>query len=413
MKFRNGNKDLNLAGFQSICNKSFDKYTLLASVKHHAPIKRMSNNSPSDCILVVDDNDLNRRLVMLTLGKLGYEVVEAESGRMALECVGARQIDLVLLDVTMPGMDGIEVLTRLRQRYTVLELPVIMFTADDNQERIVEALSQGANDYLLKPLNPAVAAARIKTQLSIACLSKLKDNVLRFASHDLKKPMLVIADIIETMRGMQTQQVNPAEMNEYLELLDQTNQRMLDVVHGFLDQNQFQASTLQADDAIDLNALICETKQANELYANQKHTALSIDLASGLPRFRTDEFKVRQVLDNMIGNAIKFSPLGAHVLIRSEMREDVVLVEVVDDGPGLTPEDQGKLFQYGAHLSNKPTGGESSSGIGLCLCKELIEAAGGLIGARTNRGKGATFWFSLPIAREAAGSRHGSAMRSE
>lgn len=374
----------------------------------------MSKNSSSNCILVVDDNDLNRRLVMLTLGKLGYEVVEAENGRMALECVGARQIDLVLLDVTMPEMDGIEVLTLLRQRYTMLELPVIMFTADDKQERIVEALSLGANDYLLKPLNPAVAAARIKTQLSIACLSKLKDNVLRFASHDLKKPMLVIADIIEAMRGMQTQHVSrPTEMHEYLELLDQTNQRMQGVVHGFLDQNQFQAGNVQADDAIDLNELICETKQANEVYANKKHTALSIDLASSLPRFRADGFKVRQVLDNMIGNAIKFSPLGAHVLIRSQMQENVVLVEVVDDGPGLTAEDQGKLFQYGVRLSNKPTAGESSSGIGLCLCKELIEAAGGSIGARTNHGRGTTFWFSLPVAREDAGSRRGSAMRSE
>jgi two-component system sensor histidine kinase/response regulator len=358
----------------------------------------MSKNPPSLCILVVDDNDLNRRLVILTLGKLGYEVVGAVSGAEALDRIAKRDIDLVLLDIAMPEMDGIEVLTRLRKQFSMLELPVIMFTADDHEEQIVEALSLGANDYLLKPLNPAVAAARIKTQLSIASLSKLKDKFLRFASHDLKKPMLVIADIIETVRGMQTQQASKLEeLHEYLDLIDTTNQRMQDVVHGFLDQNQFQSGEQANAAQINLNEVIQEIRVVNDVYANKKQTALSTELASNLPLVRVDAFKVRQVLDNMIGNAIKFSPIGAKVLIRSLPQDDSVLVEVIDDGPGLTQSDQANLFKRGVRLSNKPTGGESSSGIGLCLCKDLIEAEGGQIGARTNSGKGATFWFSLPV----------------
>ena len=358
----------------------------------------MSKNPPSQTILVVDDNDLNRRLVMLTFSKLGYEVVGATSGAEALETVARRDIDLVLLDITMPEMDGIEVLTRLRQQFSMLELPVMMFTADDDEERIVEALSLGANDYLLKPLNPAVAAARIKTQLSIACLSKLKDKFLHFASHDLKKPMLVIADIVETVRGMQTQQASRLdEMQEYLDLIDTTNQSMQDVVHGFLDQNQFQPRELDRPAPINLNEVIQEVQQVNDVYANKKHTVLSTELAPDLPPLQADAFKVRQVLDNIIGNAIKFSPIGAQVLIRSVTTGDSVKVEVVDNGPGLTPSDQTKLFQRGVQLSNKPTGGESSTGIGLCLCKELIEAEGGKIGAHTNQGRGATFWFSLPV----------------
>jgi two-component system sensor histidine kinase/response regulator len=358
----------------------------------------MSKNPPTQTILVVDDNDLNRRLVMLTLGKLGYVVVDAVNGVEALQRVARRDIDLVLLDITMPEMDGIEVLTRLRQQYSVLELPVIMFTADDDEERIVEALSLGANDYLLKPLNQAVAAARIKTQLSIASLSKLKDQFLRFASHDLKKPMLVIADIIETVRGLQTQQVSKlAELHGYLDLIDQTNLRMQDVVHGFLDQNQIHCSETVKMEAVNLNAVIQEIKDLNDVYAEKKHTVLSTELAPNLPHVKADSFKVRQVLDNIIGNAIKFSPAGAQVRIRSLAQNDAVRVEVIDNGPGLTPADQAKLFKSGVQLSNKPTGGESSSGIGLSLCKDLIEAAGGQIGAYSNHGQGSTFWFSLPV----------------
>jgi two-component system, sensor histidine kinase and response regulator len=369
----------------------------------------MSDPVSVKSILVVDDNDLNRRLVKMTLSKLGYDIIEAENGVMALEVIGERHIDLVLLDVSMPEMDGIEVLTRLRLNYSMLELPVIMFTADDKQERIVEALSLGANDYLLKPLNQAIAAARIKTQLSIACLSRLKDNVVRFASHDLKKPMLVMADIIESLRASPPRQNGEAgAIEEELALLDQTNRRMQEVVHGFLDQNQFQVSQSSLDERLDLNTLIHETREANDLYAGKKQTVLNTELASHLPPVNAESFKIRQVLDNMIGNAIKFSPPGSHVVIRSQLQGDSVQVEVVDDGPGLTPADQAQLFISGVQLSNKPTGGESSSGIGLSLCKELIEATGGRIGARTNPDRGATFWFSLPVFDKAAALQLGS-----
>lgn len=352
----------------------------------------------SKTILVVDDNDLNRRLVRVTLGKLGFEVVEAENGPLALAMVNERNIDLVLLDVGMPDMDGIAVLASLRQEYTVLELPVIMFTADDKQERIVEALTLGANDYLLKPLDPAIAAARIRTQLSIACLSKLKDKVVRFASHDLKKPMLVMQDIIETLRGMSFEQPGEREeMHEYLGLLDQTSQRMQDVVYGFLDQDQFKISQAPEERRLDLNAEIEEAHQVNSLYAEKKNTWLELELASSLPELRADGFKIRQVLDNLIGNAIKFCPQGSRVIVRSRLHGNTVRVEVEDNGPGLTDADRQRLFVHNGPLSNKPTGGETSSGVGLPLCRDLIEAAGGHIGAHSESGKGATFWFSLPL----------------
>lgn len=355
--------------------------------------------SPSKTILVVDDNELNRRLVRATLGKLGFEVVEAEDGPVALSMIREQQIDLVLLDVSMPEMDGIALLANLRQDYTMLELPVIMFTADDKQERIVEALSLGANDYLLKPLNADIAAARIRTQLSIVCLSKLKDQVVRFASHDLKKPMLVISDIIDTMRGMSFQQAGALdEVHDYLGLLDQTNQRMQDVVHGFLDQNQFQTGPVPPEDRVDLNVLIEETCQANGVYAEKKQIGLQTELTGNLPGVSADSFKVRQVLDNILGNAIKFCPPGSRIVIRSLLQGGSARVEVEDNGPGLTDADQQRLFVSNGPLSNKPTGGETSSGIGLPLCKDLIEAVGGFIGASSEPGQGATFWISLPLS---------------
>lgn len=357
----------------------------------------MNKNPSLQRILVVDDDDLNRRLVMLTFTKLGYEVDGAASGDEAIARIARNDIDLVLLDITMPVMDGIEVLKNLRQQYTMLELPVMMFTADDQEERIVEALSLGANDYLLKPLNPSVAAARIKTQLAIASLSNLKDEFLRFASHDLKKPMLVIADVLEAFRAS-TSFESGSEQDEFLGLISNTNQRMQEVVDGFLNRNQLQLAPQQHN--LNLDEIIMEVIQLNKAYAEKKQIEIDTVMLSGLPALKQDAFKIRQVLDNMLGNAIKFCPTGSKVTICTLVENNLVRIEVIDNGPGLTDEDLNKVFKHGAQLSNKPTGGESSTGVGLNLCKKLIESEGGMVGAHANPGQGATFWFSLPIQIE-------------
>jgi diguanylate cyclase (GGDEF)-like protein len=117
-------------------------------------------------LLLVDDEPLNRDVLQRRLSRAGYRVLTAENGAEALEVAGANRVDLVLLDVMMPGMDGIETLRRLRQSRSVAELPVIMVTAKDGSEDVVAALDAGANDYVTKPVNFAVAQARIRTQLS-------------------------------------------------------------------------------------------------------------------------------------------------------------------------------------------------------------------------------------------------------
>jgi diguanylate cyclase (GGDEF)-like protein len=117
-------------------------------------------------LLLVDDEPMNRDVLQRRLARSRYRVLTAENGAEALEIVGAQRIDLVLLDVMMPGIDGVETVRRLRQAHSVSELPIIMVTAKDSTEDIVEALDAGANDYVTKPIDFAVAQARIRTQLT-------------------------------------------------------------------------------------------------------------------------------------------------------------------------------------------------------------------------------------------------------
>ena len=124
-------------------------------------------DSETGTLLVVDDNELNRDMLSRRLQRRGYEVATAEDGAVALEMIEQRRFDVVLLDVMMPGIDGFEVLRRVRKTHPPTELPIIMATAKDDREDIVEALKLGANDYVTKPLDFPVVFARVQTQLSL------------------------------------------------------------------------------------------------------------------------------------------------------------------------------------------------------------------------------------------------------
>src|SRR6478672_1964914 len=123
--------------------------------------------APQATLLIVDDEELNREGLARRLRRHDYEVVAAKSGREAIELLGGRRFDLVLLDIMMPGMNGLEVLKFLRRVDSLLNLPIIMVTAKGESEDMVEAFELGANDYVTKPLDFPVVLARIRTQLAL------------------------------------------------------------------------------------------------------------------------------------------------------------------------------------------------------------------------------------------------------
>ncbi len=350
-------------------------------------------------LLLVDDDAMTRQFMSARLTRHGYDITLAEEGFRALHLLESESFDLLLLDIMMPGMSGIEVLTQARRKFSMLSLPVIMVTANDLEESMVEALEKGANDYLLKPISMPVTLARIKTQLSLGYLSALKDEFVRFASHDLKKPLMLLRDIAGELQGSAESDDTElsAATRESLSLLVDTADNMQNVVQGFLDQS---AALIDGNyarrSAVNINEMVTHAVQANEGYAQRKGVQLSAVLADKSLLVHGDGFQLSQVLDNLLGNAIKFSPQNSTTVVRTLSAEGYVQVDVCDTGPGINNDDMRKLFVDGAHLSNLPTGHETSSGVGLVLCKQLVELHGGEIGARNNRDRGTTFWIRLP-----------------
>lgn len=350
-------------------------------------------------LLLIDDDEMARDFMTVRLSRRGFSVVAVEGGYQALEVIKNQEFDLVLTDMMMPEISGYETLLEIRKLYSMLELPVIMVTSVDQEESIIKSLQAGANDYLVKPLNLEIALARINSQLSLKYLSSFKDEFLAFASHDLKKPLMLMLDIAREMdSNLDGCKDSDQQVCEDLSLLIKTGENMDVVIQGFLEFESMRSGQINLEKVkLNMNNLIEKYISSNEAYARKKEVELSHDLDNNLPTVVVDGMRIGVVLENLIGNAIKFSPGKSGTVVRSRSDGKQVIIEVCDQGPGLLEEDMKKLFVKHARLSNKPTGSETSTGLGLAICKQLIALHGGDIGARNNKDDGSTFWFSLPV----------------
>ncbi len=349
-------------------------------------------------ILVVDDNEMNRDMLSRRLIRQGHTVETAIDGKSALDILEEKAFDLILLDVMMPEVSGLEVLKTLREKHTMADMPIIMVTAKDQSEDIVEALKQGANDYITKPVDFPVASARIQTQLALKRLSLLKDEFLAIASHDLKNPLTGILGFTGVLQvKLSPGKTIAADDLQCINRIEKLAWVMNRIIGDFLDFQALEDGELRLQfQDINLNETATLSIENNKDYASRKKIHLEPALDPELGLSVADEARIQQVMDNFLSNAIKFCPEESRVLVKTRKEDLHIIFEVSDTGPGLTEADLQKIFTKYSRLSNKPTGGEKSSGLGLAICKKIIELHMGEIGVYNNPTSGVTFWFKLP-----------------
>lgn len=349
-------------------------------------------------VLVVDDHEMNRDMLSRRLRREGYRVTVAAGAREALDVMASQPVDLLLLDIMMPEISGLEVLEGLRRERSLADLPVLMVTARDGTEDVVRALELGANDYVTKPVDFPVLLARVRTHLGLRRLSQLKDEFLGIASHDLKNPLshlLGTAVLIRSLVPPGTPM--PEDIYELACGMEGSVRKMQGLIEDFLEFQASEDGSLKVRLAsLDLKDLAREAGAGAAMAARQKGIALACDDGPDPAVVRGDAMRLAQVIQNLVDNALKFCRPGDRVQLRTSRSGPHVRLEVEDSGPGLTDEDLARVFTKFARLSNRPTAGESSTGLGLAIAKQFVEAQGGSIGVRNNPGGGATFWFELP-----------------
>lgn len=302
----------------------------------------------------------------------------------------------------MPGITGFQVLETLRRVHPLDELSIIMVTARDGSHDVVEAFQKGANDYVTKPIDLTVVMARVNTQLSLRRLSQANREFLGVASHDLKKPLMLVTDAVQNLgEDYPVGSSVTSDLHEVLGIIKRAADFMQHIVQDYLDLCAVDSGHIRIDPRpVSLNALATEICDNNAEYARRKNHQLIRELSLNLPTVRGDSARLLQVIDNLVGNAVKFSPPGSVSQVITRETGEGVIFEVRDNGPGLSEEDLQQIFVGRfVRLANRPTGNEKSTGLGLTICKRLLELHGGEIGVVNNiPGPGATFWFRLPVS---------------
>lgn len=228
-------------------------------------------------------------------------------------------------------------------------------------------------------------------------LNNLKNSFLGVAAHDLRNP---ISNIQLAVSLMMDNRFNIPEDEQQVMFTEITNQThyMLSLLDELLDISHIESGKFSLDlKPIELSDFLTDVVQRHNRLAGVKGTSIHLDPVPAGSAL-ADPMRLQQIMDNLVSNAVKYSPEQSNIFVHTVKTEDEWRVSVQDEGPGLTQADQQRLFKDFARLSAKPTGGEKSTGLGLAITKRVIEAHGGQIGVESTPGSGATFWFTLKRA---------------
>jgi len=359
----------------------------------------------SSRVLIVDDVARNLQVVGTLLRNEGYEVMPATSGTQALERVQAEPPDLILLDLMMPEMDGLEVCRRLKADRATSQIPVIYLTASNEMEHLVRGFEVGAVDYVTKPFNAPELLARVRTHLELQHVRQRlremndeKNEFMGVAAHDLRSPLtsvLGFADLVLSEPNLSS------EGADCVGRIRDSAKHMLEMVQNLLDVNAIERGQLKPKlSSCDLADLVQNVVGGFRPHAEAKQQRIEFDRKGDRRLVLADPTLTAQVLENLISNAVKYSPSDKTIRVGLTATEDAVRCEVRDEGPGLSEADQRRLFEKFARLSARPTGGEPSVGLGLSIVKKMVESMRGRVFCESELGKGATFIVELPSVHE-------------
>ncbi len=362
----------------------------------------MPRESNTGCLLVVDDQEANIQVVGSALGKLGFEILPARDGPQALKRLAIRRPDLILLDLLMPNMDGFEVCRRILENREWAEIPIIFLSSADDKALIVRALESGGVDYITKPFNQAELITRVRTHLALKIardglkqLAEDRDELLGILTHDLKSHLGGIHLSAEMLRD-RAAVIEDAKLRLMVENISASSSQVLAFVKEFLANASADHGLAIKIEAVNMAHAVSRALRQYEDGAQRKKLTFRSNLPSQGAMVLADSAALNQILDNLVSNAVKFSPPGKEISVTVRLTVSHVECEVQDHGPGFKPDDKARIFRRYSRLSARPTGGEPSTGLGLSIVKKLVQAMRGQIAWEATPGGGATFTFALP-----------------
>ncbi len=361
-----------------------------------------SRSTPQSFILIVDDIPENLQVLGSILRTEGYRTTPVLDGKQALKVIEKRLPDLILLDIMMPEMNGFEVCTTLKASQHTRDIPIIFLTAKTETDDVVKGFELGAVDYVTKPFRKEELLARVKTHLSLQQakqelqdLNATKDKFFSIIAHDLRGPFNGFLGLTEWM----IDNIGEYTQDRIVELLQKQHhaaKTLFALLENLLAWSRIQRGIMEyIPEKVWFGSLVNDIVALFQATAEQKQITLSNSVPSKLVVY-ADQNMIETVIRNLISNALKFT--DARGTIDVSVRDDgpTIEVSVSDTGVGMDQDGISKLFLIDAKYSRVGTAGERGTGLGLILCKELVEKHGGRIWVESEIGQGTCFRFTLP-----------------
>ena len=366
-----------------------------------------------DRILIVDDMPANIRI----LGQLlrdHYDVRVATGGEKALAIAGSDPLpDLVLLDIMMPGMDGYEVCQRFKKNPRLKNIPVIFITAKGEVEDETKGFEIGAIDYIIKPFSPSIVMARVKTHLALKRqrdklakmardlteLNHMKDNLLAVCSHDLRSPLNGILGFADLL--LEKTYLEP-EDREGLNHIKASGNVLLGLVNDILDLSKARAEQVDLKkEPLSLSEVVRTSIRSLEHLAIHKKQTLDLEDQSEDGAVLGNASALGRVFNNLLSNAIKFTPEGGTVRVALEpSQKGGIRAKITDTGIGIPQDRMPYLFDQFTRTSQRGTGGEPGTGLGMSIVKEILEKHETPIEVESEPGKGTRFILNFPLCEQ-------------
>jgi signal transduction histidine kinase len=355
-------------------------------------------------VLVVDDTLENLRLLTQILSDVGYEVRPMVDARLALRAAELDPPDLVLLDICMPEMNGRDMCAAMKANPRLEAVPVIFLTALTEVSEKVRAFDVGGVDYITKPFQVEEVQARVKTHLALQRttrelgqsyarlqeLEKLRDDLVHMIVHDMRSPLAVLMANLQLLE--EAAAVNEDDRHCIAEGLVSVR-TLTRMTNDVLDVRRLEEGKLPLDLTVcDLTDLVARTRTLLAPLDPSRQVHVH---SEGRSTVRCDGGLIGRVLENLLGNAIKHTPIGSGIDVVVAGAGDRVRVLVSDQGPGVPAGATQRIFEkFGAPAGKGVT--HHSAGLGLAFCKLAVEAHGGTIGVESLEPNGSRFWFELP-----------------
>lgn len=382
-------------------------------------------------ILVVDDEEKNRRLLADLLSAEGYTVQTAVNGVEGLRVANEFRPETILMDVMMPEMDGVEACRRLKADPETTSIPILLATALHERADRLKGIQAGADDFMTKPIDVeeirlrvrnAVHAKRLYDQVrdayvQLQALQELRDNLTQFIVHDLRSPLAAIIGNLELLKLGYLEPLKTKQLEGVSSAFGISHQ-LLEMINSLLDVARLESGRMPLRlESADLPHLV---REALAILGPLLGCArVSVDVPPVLPPVVCDGVLIQRVLVNLLGNASNFVSTDGAIIVSARLTADgaragdpatpippdsqtpILLVSVADTGPGIPAQYQEKIFDKFGQVDSRSGRRKYSTGLGLTFCKLAVEAHGGRIGVQSVVGQGSTFWFTLPVRKEA------------